>query len=118
VDQHPKKHHAGWHLTSLARGMRDAFADPQVRTLLVVTSTLVAVASVVYVWIEGCSYLDAIYFSVMTLATVGYGDLAPHTALGKLFTIFFALVGIGLFVVLCSSVAKQIIFRVTDDENE
>lgn len=116
MDQHPKKHHAGWHLTSLVRGMRDAFADPQVRTLLVVTSTLVAVASVFYVWIEGWSYLDAIYFSVMTLATVGYGDLAPHTALGKLFTIFFALVGIGLFVVLCSSVAKQIIFRVTDDD--
>lgn len=116
MDQQPRKHHAGWRLASLVRGLRDAFSDPQVRSLLFITFTLVAVASVVYVWIEGWTYLDAVYFSVMTLATVGYGDIAPRTALGKLFTIFFALVGIGLFVVLCSSVAKQIIFRVNDDD--
>ena len=35
-------------------------------------------------------------FSVITLATVGYGDFAPRTTLGKLFTVGYVLVGVGL----------------------
>ena len=32
----------------------------------------------VYHWLEGWSYLDALYFCVVSLATVGYGDLTPR----------------------------------------
>jgi hypothetical protein len=35
-------------------------------------------------------------FSVITLATVGYGDFAPRTTGGKLFTVGYVLVGVGL----------------------
>ena len=46
---------------------------------------------------EGWSLLDALYFCVMTMATVGYGDLAPGTPLSKAFTIGYAMLGVGLF---------------------
>lgn len=49
-----------------------------------------------YARVEGWSALDALYFSVITLTTVGYGDLAPQTPAGKLFTILYVLVGLGL----------------------
>merc|ERR1712137_389350 len=42
------------------------------------------------------SMLDCLYFSVVTVSTVGYGDLTPTTSLGRWFAIFYMLVGIGL----------------------
>lgn len=55
-----------------------------------------ATGTVVYHLVEHFSWLNAYYFSVITLTTVGYGDLTPHTAFGKLFTTFYVLVGVGI----------------------
>lgn len=43
--------------------------------------------------IEGWSPLDAFYWSIVTISTVGFGDIYPVTDSGKVFTIFFALFG-------------------------
>lgn len=40
--------------------------------------------------------LDAIYFCVITFTTVGYGDLLPHDPATRMFTAFYALVGVAL----------------------
>ena len=42
---------------------------------------------------------QAIYWAVVTLASVGYGDISPVTPVGRLMTIIMALVGIGIFAV-------------------
>lgn len=52
--------------------------------------------AVFYHFTEGLKWIDAFYFSTITLATVGYGDIVPHTDLGKIFTTFYVLVGIGI----------------------
>jgi hypothetical protein len=44
----------------------------------------------------GWSVLDALYFSVITLTTVGYGDFSPQTPAGKKFTMIYVLIGLGL----------------------
>ena len=49
-----------------------------------------------YARVEGWNALDALYFSVITLTTVGYGDFSPHTPAGKIFTMIYVLVGLGL----------------------
>jgi hypothetical protein len=51
--------------------------------------------------------LDAVYFCVITLATVGYGDFAPTTPLGRLFTIFYVLLGISLFLAFVNLLARK-----------
>ena len=38
-----------------------------------------------------------VYFCVVTMSTVGYGDFSPETALGKVYTIFYLFIGIGIF---------------------
>ena len=43
---------------------------------------------------EGWNLLDSLYFSVVTLTTIGYGDLSPSTAASKIFTIFYIFVGL------------------------
>ena len=81
------------------------------RAIGLVLLGLLATGTVFYSLVEGWDPLDALYFSVISLATVGYGDLTPHTAIGKLFTIFFVLAGVGVLVAFASEVARQTIAR-------
>lgn len=62
-----------------------------------------------YQWIEGWSAVDALYFCVATLTTVGYGDLTPATDLGKLFTVGYITTGIGLFVSFATLIAQRLV---------
>lgn len=55
-------------------------------------------------------------FPVATVATVGYGDVAPKTDLGKVFTIFLIIAGIGLFVATASAIAEAIMDRARQNE--
>src|SRR5262245_40645047 len=74
--------------------------------LLVVTLLLGATAF--YVRIEHLSVVDAAYLSVITLTTVGYGDVAPATIAGKIFTSVFVLVGMGILVAFVTTLATNI----------
>lgn len=66
------------------------------RALVALTIVILAIGTVVYHFVEKFSWVNAYYFSVTTLSTVGYGDLTPHTTFGKLFTTFYILSGVGI----------------------
>src|SRR5688572_8411032 len=67
----------------LFRPIRAVFHDPEGKLILGSVAVLLAVGTVVYSVLEGWTLLDSLYFSVVTLATVGYGDLSPTTDLAK-----------------------------------
>jgi voltage-gated potassium channel Kch len=77
--------------------------------VLTLALALILLATVVYWLVEGWSLLDSAYFAVVTIATVGYGDFAPQTSIGKLFTIAYVFCGIGIFVVAVSAVAQAVL---------
>ncbi|WKZ31309.1 MAG: potassium channel family protein [Candidatus Dojkabacteria bacterium] len=52
----------------------------------------------VYPILEGWTYIQSFYFSVTTLATVGYGDLHPTTEVSRIFTTFYILIGVTMAV--------------------
>ena len=72
--------------------------DKEYRELLVTTFFVILIGSTVYRYLENWSWVDAIYFSVVTLTTVGFGDFAPKTDGGKIFTIFYIIIGIGIIL--------------------
>jgi voltage-gated potassium channel Kch len=53
--------------------------------------------------IEGWNYLDAAYFTTVTITTIGFGDVIPKTDAGKIFTIVLAFVGISIGFFLIAS---------------
>jgi voltage-gated potassium channel len=72
--------------------------DPHDRGPLLLVASLLIVGTTFYTVVEGWSIVDAVYFCAMSLATVGYGDVVPETDTGKLFTVVYVLVGIGILV--------------------
>lgn len=66
--------------------------------LLALAITVVIVGTVVFRLVEKWRWIDSFYFTVTTLATVGYGDLVPTTPVGKLVTVTFIIVGVGIFL--------------------
>lgn len=72
--------------------------DKEYRDLLITTLIVIFIGMITYHYVEGWSWLDALYFSFITLTTVGFGDFAPITDTGKVFTIFYIIVGIGIIL--------------------
>ncbi len=66
--------------------------------LLSLAITVVTVGTVVFHQLEKWSWIDSFYFTIITLATIGYGDLVPTTPVGKLVTVIFVIVGVGIFL--------------------
>jgi len=62
------------------------------------------------------TFWDGIWWSVVTVTTVGYGDLYPHTVAGRLIAMLLMLVGIGFIAVLTASIAS--IFVKTERKEE
>lgn len=83
------------------------FQDHEFRSLLLLVIFLLLSGTFFYHGIEGWKPLDALYFSVTTLTTVGLGDLTPRTDLGKLFTIVYIFVGLGVILGFIDIVAHH-----------
>jgi voltage-gated potassium channel len=78
----------------------DVFRDKESRPVFYWVGGMLLAGVLVYHWLEGWSFLDSLYFCVVSLATVGYGDLTPTTPLAKVFTIIYLINGIGVLLAL------------------
>ena len=74
---------------------------------------VIAIAGTMY--LEGLSLLDAIYFSIVTVATVGYGDIAPKTPAGKVLSLVIIFTGVSTFLAVAANATELFLSR-RDDE--
>lgn len=81
-----------------------AFKTPEARGPLSAAVALLATGTVFYMLVEKWSLVDSFYFSVTTLTTVGFGQPAPDTDVGKIFTAFFVLSGVGMFLAVLNAI--------------
>lgn len=64
-----------------------------------------------YVTIEDYTPLEAIYMSVITITTVGYGELYPLSEAGRVFTMFLLLFGVGSLAFAAHAFTESMIER-------
>ncbi|MCL5056480.1 MAG: NAD-binding protein [Actinobacteria bacterium] len=65
---------------------------------------LVALSILAFMKFENLSASDALWLTVITMATVGYGDYVPHTMAGRATAMFIVIGGVGLYTYALSSI--------------
>ena len=83
---------------AIFRTLREVWGEPGGRFLVVGAAAIVAAGTAFYSVIEGWSVVDSLYFTVITLTTIGYGDLTPTTDAAKIFTVFFVIIGVSFLL--------------------
>ncbi|MEM4755569.1 MAG: potassium channel family protein [Candidatus Woesearchaeota archaeon] len=68
-----------------------------------VVMLLLLVGTIFFHYTEDWSWIDALYYSAISLSTRGYSDLHPQTVAGKLFTIVYLFIGVAFIVYMFSS---------------
>jgi hypothetical protein len=98
---------------AITSGVRE---DPGFRGLAIAVVGLLGSGTIFYMLVEGWSLIDALYFSTVILTTIGLSDVAPASDVSKLFTVAYALIGIGVLVAFGTAFAQRLV-RVTEEEN-
>ena len=98
-------------LVRFVRAVWRSWRDPEFRGIFALVAVTLLSGTLFYRQAEGWSLLDSLYFSVVTLTTVGYGDLSPSTAAGKVFTILYIFVGLSIVLGFVNAVAERSLER-------
>lgn len=77
--------------------------------LLIILTSLLFLGTIGYMVLEKWSFIDSLFMSVETLATVGYGVVRPLSTTGKIFTIIYILFGVILFLYIAAEFAKTVV---------
>ena len=100
------------------KSLRQLWAHPQGRGILFAVANIAVIGTVFYKLMEGWSWVDSFYFTMVTLTTVGYGDLAPSSDVAKLFTIFLIVCGVGFILSFLNFLATMTVKRKTGQDIE
>lgn len=82
---------------------------PRIAVPLALLAGIVVIGTVWYTWIEDFGFLDGLYMAVITLTTVGYEEVQPLDTGGRIFTIVYVLVGIGLLFYTAGAIVEELV---------
>ena len=91
--------------------------DKEFRGLGIVLASWIAMGTIIYAIQEDWSVIESLYFSVMTLTTIGYGDYTPTTDAMRLYTVIYSIMGVGFFVAFTARLVHiSLVTRRADDQ--
>lgn len=88
------------------RALRRAWRDALFRSSFYLLLLIMFSGTMFYATVEGLRWVDAFYLSVVTLTTLGYGDLHPVTDVGKIFTVIYLFTGMGVVITVVTRLAR------------
>lgn len=82
--------------------------EPEFRALFVLVAILILAGTIFYTHTEHWSVIDALYFCVTTLTTLGSSTVQPQTDVSKIFTMIYIFVGLGSVAAFITAVATRV----------
>ena len=86
----------------------------RLKLYLAIFSALLIIGILGFMVIENLSLVDAIYFAIVTMATVGYGDIHPQSSIGKILALILIVGGVGTFLGIVASITDLFLSRRED----
>ena len=74
--------------------------------LLTVVIIAIISSSLAFYFIDGMSFINSVWYVLVTLTTVGYGDVVPKTATGRIIGLILIIIGILLFSMLTAAISS------------
>lgn len=93
----------------LLKGIAQSWNIARFQATFLLACLILLTGTLFYRNVEGWSWVDSLYHSVMLASTVGGSHLHPQTEAGKVFSVLYILVGVGVFVVLFTEFARALI---------
>lgn len=84
--------------------------------LMITCGIILLVSAALYSISENVSFGESLWWAIATATTVGYGDISPHTIVGKFAAVFLMFIGIGFIGMLTSSITAY--FTKEDDDDK
>jgi len=72
--------------------------------MIYISLCLIITSSILMMFLEKQSFFDALWWSIVTCTTVGYGDISPSTALGRVIAVVLMIFGIGFISMLTGTI--------------
>ncbi len=90
--------------------MRPFYKQNIPRIIIAVILSLISIfgGTTGYILIEDYTFLDALYMSVITISTVGYGEVQSLSQAGRIFTTFFIIFNLSVFAYILSAISTYI----------
>ena len=89
--------------------MKIKVLDSKINKTLFLVGTILAIGTIGYIILSGYSFVDALYMTVITVTTVGFGEIRPFSPEEKIFTIFLILTSITVFGYAVSAFSEYLV---------
>ena len=86
--------------------------------VLYTSGVLILISSVIMMYAEGKSFFDALWWSIVTVTTVGYGDISPETGVGRVMAVLLMIFGIGLISMLTGTITTYFTNRTNESKSD
>lgn len=90
----------------------NTFFSQRIKIALVLFLVIIITGTVGYILIEDYNILDAVYMVIISITTVGFGEIKPLSPAGRIFTMLLILIGIGSLGFIVTSIAESFIERI------
>lgn len=94
-------------IAGTGRALRDLWTDDKTRNVVAAATWLLVAGTIIFMIVEDLSLIDSVYFSFITLSTIGYGDISPATDLGKIIAVLYGISGLGIIASFISAIARR-----------
>ncbi len=88
----------------------------RLKVSLIILILLFITGTITFVFAEGHNFFDSLYFSIVTMATVGYGDITPKTVIGKVAALVMIVGGVSTFMGVIAN-ATELYMEKRDEES-